>query len=96
MQHFYVYILRCADESYYVGHTDNIELRIAQHVSGEYKCYTTLRLPIELVFMQEFASRDEALLAERKIKDWSRVKKEALIQSDFKKLSLASKKKFNK
>ena len=57
--------------------------------------YTT-RLPIEVVFIQDFASRDEAINAERQIKNWSRKKKEALINNNFKKLSQFSKKKFNR
>lgn len=94
MQPFFIYILKCSDGSYYVGHTDNIEERIAQHNSGEYECYTTKRLPVEVVYMQDFATRGEALEAERAIKNWSRKKKEALIEGNIEKLSSLSKKKF--
>jgi putative endonuclease len=80
---FWVYILRCADGSYYTGHTDDLELRIAKHQSGEFKGYTETRLPFELVFAQECARREEALAAERRIKGWSRRKKEAMIQGDW-------------
>jgi len=83
MQEFYVYILRCRDNSYYTGHTDNIEHRISAHMKGNSLCYTATRLPIELVYVGLFASRYEALLAERQIKGWSRKKKEALIKSDW-------------
>ena len=79
MQSFYVYILKCADNSYYVGHADDLESRIAQHSSGEYACYTITRLPIEVVYVEDFASRAEAIDAERKIKNWSRAKKEAFV-----------------
>jgi len=96
MQDFYLYILKCADSSYYVGHTDNLDLRIAQHNSGEYVCYTTTRLPVEVVYIENFASRAEALEAERKIKNWSRNKKEALIRKDSKSLLLYCKKKFKR
>ncbi|WP_375243589.1 GIY-YIG nuclease family protein [Sphingomonas parapaucimobilis] len=80
---FYCYILRCSDGSYYTGHTDSLEHRIAQHQSGEIPCYTQARRPVELAWSQEFPSRHEALTAERQIKGWSRAKKTALIASDW-------------
>ena len=55
---FWVYILRCADESYYTGHTDDLEKRIGEHERDEVKGYTFTRLPVALVFSQEFPSRD--------------------------------------
>ena len=76
---FYVYILKCGDNSYYIGHTDNIEKRILEHKFGKYSGYTSSRLSIKMVFMQTFASRYEALIAERQMKKWTRVKKELLI-----------------
>lgn len=79
MLDFYVYILRCNDGTYYTGHTDNLEKRLAEHEYSNYECYTSTRLPIELVFAQEFASRAEAIEAERKIKKWGKRKKDALI-----------------
>ena len=84
---FWVYILRCADDSYYTGHTDNLDKRIAEHHSREYLCYTTTRLPITLVFSQEFASRVEAIASERQVKRWSRKKKEAMIRGDWAEVS---------
>ena len=84
MQDFYVYILLCNDDSYYVGHTDNMEARLSAHQQRHYPCaYTAKRLPVKLVFVQETSSRYEALAAERQIKSWSRVKKQALIAKDF-------------
>jgi tRNA/rRNA methyltransferase len=81
---FWAYILRCADGSYYAGHTDDLEQRIAQHHHGYFpNCYTLKRRPLELAWSDEFPSRIEALEAERKIKGWSRVKKEALIAGDW-------------
>ena len=80
MLDFYVYILKCNDGSYYTGHTDDIERRLSEHVAGVIKCYTSDKLPIELVFMENFPSRYEALCAERKIKKWTRKKKEILIK----------------
>lgn len=88
---FYVYIIKCADDSYYIGQTDNLEKRIAEHKIGACAGYSSTRLPIELVYSQEFASRDEAIAAERKIKKWNRKKKEALIQGDFEALRKYSK-----
>ena len=77
---FWVYILRCADDSYYTGHTDNLEERVAKHQSGEIEGYTSTRLPVVLLFSEEFSTREEALASERQIKGWSRRKKEALIK----------------
>lgn len=94
MPHFFVYILKCSDESYYVGHTDDLETRIEKHITGKWDSYTALRLPIELVFKQEFDSRSAALALEQKIKGWSRRKKEALICGDYEKLKEYSKKIF--
>jgi predicted GIY-YIG superfamily endonuclease len=91
---FYVYILRCNDCSYYIGHTDDLEKRLAEHNTGNYGSYTAKRLPVELVFMQEFATRDEAFAVEHKIKKWTRMKKEALIRSHWEQLKALSKKKF--
>jgi len=80
---FWVYILRCADNSYYTGHTDNLEQRIGQHRSGTVEGYTSTRLPVALVHTQEFVTREEALAAELQIKGWSRKKKEALMRNDW-------------
>jgi putative endonuclease len=80
---FWVYILRCVDGSYYTGHTDDLDLRIAKHQLGQVKGYTEARLPVELVFAQECARREEALAAELRIKGWSRKKKEAMIEGDW-------------
>jgi predicted GIY-YIG superfamily endonuclease len=95
MNDFYIYILKCNDNSYYVGHTDNIEKRISEHTINESDCYTSSRLPVEVVFVKSFGTRDEALAAERQIKKWSRSKKEALIAGNWEKVSVLAKKKFN-
>ena len=87
---FWVYILRCADGSYYVGHTDDPEMRIAAHQSGVMAGYTRSRRPVQLAFAEEFASRDDAFLRERQIKSWSRRKKQALIEGDWDVLSRLS------
>ena len=75
---FYVYILKCNDGTYYTGQTDNLEKRLADHHKGLYEGYTAKRLPVELVYKEEFTTRIEALEAERKIKSWSKKKKETL------------------
>lgn len=94
MKPFWVYILKCSDGSYYTGHTDNLEKRINQHASGEIRsCYTATRLPLELVFTQEFVTREEALASERQIKGWSRKKKEAMMRGDWNEVSKLAKSK---
>ena len=87
---FATYMLRCSDGSFYVGHTDDLEQRIAQHHAGALPGYTHDRRPLELVWSEAFGSRDEALSAERQIKGWSRIKKEALIRSDWASISAAA------
>ena len=84
---FWVYILRCADNSYYTGHTDNLEQRLAKHQAGEIEGYTSTRLPVRLLFSEEFPTREEALACERQIKGWSRRKKEALMRGDWAEVS---------
>lgn len=82
--HFYVYILKCADNSYYTGVTNNLELRIKQHNIGlNPSSYTYSRRPVELVFMNEFKYIDQAIAFEKQIKGWSRRKKEAIIQNEW-------------
>jgi predicted GIY-YIG superfamily endonuclease len=76
-------MLRCADGSYYVGHTDNLERRIGMHVTGECDGHTSTRRPVELVWSQDHATREDALAAERQLKGWGRTKKEALIRGDW-------------
>jgi len=93
---FHIYMLRCRDGSYYTGHTDNLEKRIGEHQTGLIGGYTSERLPVELVFTEEFQTRDEALAFELRIKNWSRRKKEALIRGDWEALRLAARKDFSK
>jgi predicted GIY-YIG superfamily endonuclease len=80
---FWAYILRCADGSFYTGHTDNLDARIGQHQTGGFCDYTSRRLPVELAWCQDFSSRIEALEAEFRVKRWSRAKKEGLIAGDW-------------
>ena len=80
---FYAYLLRCSDGSYYAGHTDDLDARVAQHQSGAYPGHTRTRRPVQLVWSERFPTRDEAFAAERRIKGWTRAKKEALIRGDW-------------
>jgi putative endonuclease len=80
-----IYILRCADGSYYTGTTRrSVEERVSEHALGLIKgCYTASRLPVELVFSEYYERVDEAIAAERCVKGWSRAKKEAMMRGDF-------------
>ena len=80
---FHTYLLRCSDGKYYVGHTDDLEQRVAQHQSGAIPGFTQNRRPVELIWSEQFPDREQAFAAERQIKGWSRAKKEALIRGDF-------------
>lgn len=80
---FWVYILRCADGSYYVGHTDDLTVRMAQHEQGSLPGYTASRRPVTLVWQDELPTREDAFAIERQLKGWSRTKKEALIRGDW-------------
>jgi len=79
----YLYILRCADGSYYVGTTTaGLERRLAEQQAGDFDGYTALRRPVESVFHQHFDRLEDAAAAERQVKGWRRDKKEALIRGD--------------
>ncbi len=80
-------MLHCADRSFYVGHTDDLEKRMGQHEQGLMPGYTSERLPVKLVWTQDFATRDEAREAEAQLKGWGRAKKLALIQGDWARIS---------
>ena len=82
MKPFFVYILKCSDGSYYTGHTDNLEARVSAHRQGLCSGYTSKRLPVEVVYADVCGSRAEALMNERRIKGWTRAKKEAFIRGD--------------
>jgi putative endonuclease len=79
----FVYILRCADGSYYVGSTrSKLEVRMEEHNAGTFGGYTMKHRPVELVFQQDFDRITDAFAAERQLKGWTRAKKEALIRGD--------------
>jgi predicted GIY-YIG superfamily endonuclease len=69
---------------YYIGHTDDIDQRMSEHNLGLINnCFTKNKRPVELVFLQDFPTRDAAFHAERQIKGWSRKKKEAFIDGNW-------------
>ena len=88
----WVYMLQCRDGSYYVGTTrHSVEYRLSQHNSGLIEGYTQPRLPVRLVYTEYFDRITDAVLAERRIKGWSRMKKEALIAGDWNRVKALSK-----
>jgi putative endonuclease len=88
-----IYILLCADGSYYTGITRrSVEERVSEHVDGAIPgCYTFTRRPVVLAHSEHYERIDEAIAAERRIKGWSRAKKEAYIRGDFELLSKLAK-----
>jgi putative endonuclease len=92
----WMYILECADGSYYVGSTKNLEQRIAQHLSGLGSRYTSGRLPVTLVYGEEYDRISDAYRREKQVQNWSRAKREALISGNFEMLPPLAKKKFDK
>ena len=88
---FFVYILRCADNTFYVGHTDNLESRTKLHNAGFGADYTALRRPVTLVHSESFKTQTTALARERQLKRWSGKKKAALIAGDVAALKALSK-----
>jgi putative endonuclease len=94
----YIYMLRCADGSYYVGSATGHDLstRIDQHNAGWYPGYTLMRRPVVLVWSEYFDRITDGIAVERQIKGWSRAKKEALIRSDWASLSALSRRRAGK
>ena len=81
---FYVYLLHCADNSFYVGSTTDISRRITEHENGvDRKAYTFSRRPVSLAWVGEFQTHDEAFCFERQVKGWSHAKKAALVKEDW-------------
>jgi putative endonuclease len=87
----WLYVLLCADGSYYTGTTrTSLERRVGEHQAGTFDGYTSSRRPVRLVYSENFERISDAIEAERRIKGWSRTKKQALITGDFDKLREAS------
>jgi putative endonuclease len=92
----YTYILRCSDSSYYTGSTRNLDQRLWQHQNGQGANHTKIRLPVKLMYVEYYERIDEAFAREKQIQKWSRKKKEALIEGNFKKLRCLSKSHFDR
>jgi putative endonuclease len=78
----FVYILRCADGSYYVGKTANLKVRLDEHHAGAGANYTAVRRPVTMVYAEEHSTALSAESRELQLKRWSRAKKEALIDGN--------------
>jgi len=82
----FMYILKCSNDAYYTGSTNNLESRLLQHQIGKGANFTKKHLPFKLVYFEEFQRIDEAFYREKQVQGWSRAKKEALIAGDTNKL----------
>jgi predicted GIY-YIG superfamily endonuclease len=90
----WMYILECADGSYYIGSTNNLKRRLLEHQEGRGARYTSRRLPVTLVYSEEFDHVVEAFEREKQVQNWSRAKREALINGNREFLPQLAKKKF--
>lgn len=88
---FWAYMLHCNGGRLYIGHTDDLERRIAQHINGAIPGFTRDFQPVKLIWSQEFSTREEAKLAEKRIKGWRREKKLALVRDDWARISMLAK-----
>ena len=79
----HAYILRCNDGTLYVGSARTLEHRLEQHAAGKGGEYTRKRLPVELVYAEEFERVDDAWAREKQLQGWSRAKRKALIEGRF-------------
>lgn len=92
----YLYILECADGSYYTGSTKDLEKRIAEHQTGKGANYTSKHLPTKLVYCEEYDRIDRAFYREKQTQNWSHAKKKALIEKNRAELKSQAKKVFGK
>ncbi|KRT16500.1 excinuclease ABC subunit C [Pedobacter ginsenosidimutans] len=91
MKTYTVYILKCADNSYYTGVTNDIDRRLYEHENAiNVNCYTAERRPLALVFCEHFEDINDAISFEKQVKGWSRKKKEAIINDNWDKLKALS------
>lgn len=91
-----MYMLKCNDGTYYTGSTKYLKKRMEQHQTGEGANHTKQRLPVELVYYEEYDRIDEAFYREKQVQGWTRKKKEALINGEFDKLPELAKKVFRR
>ncbi|MBI1793557.1 MAG: GIY-YIG nuclease family protein [Chloroflexi bacterium] len=92
----WMYILECCDGSYYVGSTKNLERRLSQHQEGSGARYTTRRLPVKLVYCEEYDRVSDAFYREKQVQGWRRAKREALINGSPELLPALAKKIFDR
>src|SRR5690349_8410251 len=92
---FFIYIVRCADGSLYVGHTSDVASRVKTHNDGKGAVWTACRRPVTLVYSETVASEGAAMRRERQIKRWTRAKKQALIRGDVQALKSLAKRRSN-
>ena len=94
MKKGYMYILECSDGSYYTGSTTDLELRVYEHNIGEGANYTKKRLPVKLVYYEEYDRIEDAFEREKQVQRWSHKKKKALVKGSVKELIIMAKKVF--
>ncbi|NPV00894.1 MAG: GIY-YIG nuclease family protein [Brevinematales bacterium] len=92
----YMYILQCNDGAFYTGSTWNLEKRLSEHNAGEGANYTLKRLPVKLVYFEDYTRIEDAFHREKQVQNWSHTKKEAMIDGDLEKLIPKAKKDFKK
>lgn len=84
---YFVYLLECCDNSSYVGVTNNLTRRMREHQEGvNSSCYTYSRRPVKIKYYLNFDNINDAIQIEKKLKKWSRAKKEAFFKKDWKTL----------
>jgi putative endonuclease len=81
--HGWLYILKCADDSYYTGSTEDLQRRFLEHQNGLGANHTGKRLPVKLVYTEAYPTMQQAFWREKQIQGWSRKKKEALIDGRY-------------
>lgn len=87
----FMYILECCDGSLYTGSTKDLEIRLGRHTAGEGANYTKKRLPVRLVYVEEYDRIDHAFAREKQIQGWRKIKKLALIDGHLSDLNLLAK-----
>ena len=92
----YMYILKCNDDTYYTGSTKSIERRLEEHQQGNGAIHTKKRLPVSLLYYEEYDRIDHAFYREKQVQGWSRKKKEALMNGEVDLLSDLARKVFRK
>jgi putative endonuclease len=83
---WYTYILLCNDKSYYIGITNDLKKRLILHNTGKGLKYLLSKLPVKLLYYEEYPNKSEAHKREIQLKGWTRIKKEKLIKGLLKKL----------